>query len=158
MKGLEDSSQILVTPDLIEGDISKGLSLRPKKFCEFIGQETVLDNVKIMVESAKIRGEALGHILLSGPPGLGKTSLSMILANEIGAGIQVVSGPAIEKKGDLAAILTNLDDRVNYIRYVSKISCLKSITIHIYNLFVNNIFYKFCYNTTFIKGIFTVNI
>jgi len=110
MKDQEDSKCNIIAPGLLEVDSSKGFSLRPKRFSEFIGQETVLENIKIMVESAKIRGEALGHILLSGPPGLGKTSLSMILANEMDSGIQVVSGPAIEKKGDLAAILTNLDD------------------------------------------------
>ena len=77
MKEPENSNHNLVASNLLETDISKGLSLRPKKFCEFIGQETVLENVKIMVESAKIRGEALGHILLSGPPGLGKTTLKV---------------------------------------------------------------------------------
>lgn len=82
--------------------------LRPQGFDHFIGQKKVVDNVKIMVKSALIRKGAMDHVLLSGPPGLGKTSLAMILANELGSHLHLVSGPAIEKKGDLAALLTNL--------------------------------------------------
>ena len=82
--------------------------LRPLDFSEYIGQKKVVDNINIMVESAKIRNQALDHILLSGPPGLGKTSLAMIIAKRLGSELHVISGPAIEKKGDIAAILTNL--------------------------------------------------
>lgn len=85
--------------------------LRPQNFNEYIGQKKVVDNVSLMVKSAKIREAAMDHILLSGPPGLGKTSLAMIIAKELGTNLQVISGPAIEKKGDLAAILTNLQPR-----------------------------------------------
>lgn len=84
--------------------------LRPSAFDDFTGQEKILENLKIFVEAAKLRGEALDHVLLHGPPGLGKTTLSYIIANELGAGIKVTSGPVLEKPGDLAGLLTNLED------------------------------------------------
>ncbi len=84
--------------------------LRPKNFEDFTGQEKILENLKIFVEAAKLRGEALDHVLLHGPPGLGKTTLSYIIANELEAGIKVTSGPVLEKPGDLAGLLTNLED------------------------------------------------
>lgn len=85
--------------------------LRPANFSEYIGQKKVVQNIEVMVESARIRNSAMDHALLSGPPGLGKTSLAMIIAKAIGSELHVISGPAIEKKGDLAAILTNLQPR-----------------------------------------------
>lgn len=85
------------------------VKLRPQNFSEFIGQKNIIENISIMVDSAKIRGSALDHILLSGPPGLGKTSLAYLISGAVGTQLHVISGPAIEKKGDLAAILTNLN-------------------------------------------------
>ena len=85
-------------------------SLRPKTLDDYIGQEQVKANLRVYIESAKMRGEALDHVLLYGPPGLGKTTLSAIIANEMGVNIRTTSGPAIEKPGDLASILTNLQD------------------------------------------------
>ena len=83
-------------------------SLRPKTLAEYVGQEKAKSNLKVYIESAKLRSEPLDHVLLYGPPGLGKTTLSTIIANEMGVNIRTTSGPAIEKQGDLAAILTNL--------------------------------------------------
>jgi Holliday junction DNA helicase RuvB len=83
--------------------------LRPESFTEFCGQEKIVENLKIFVQAAKMRDEALDHILLSGPPGLGKTTLANIIANELKANIRVTSGPVLEKAGDLAGILTNLE-------------------------------------------------
>lgn len=97
-----------------EGRLEEGAHeyrLRPKNFSEYVGQKKVLDNIKLMVESAKIRQEAMDHILLNGPPGLGKTSLAMIMADALGSRSHLISGPAIEKKGDLASLLTNLSPR-----------------------------------------------
>ncbi len=92
-----------------EGQTERGL--RPAQFSEFVGQKKVLDNINVMIESANIRGQAMDHCLLSGPPGLGKTSLAMIIARELGSELQVISGPALDKKGDLAAILGQLAPR-----------------------------------------------
>lgn len=86
-------------------------SLRPRKLMEYIGQDKVKDNLSIFVQAALSRGEALDHVLLYGPPGLGKTTLAAIIANELGVNFRVTSGPAIERSGDLAALLTNLGER-----------------------------------------------
>lgn len=86
-------------------------SLRPRKFNEYIGQDKIKDNLSIFVRAALSRGEALDHVLLYGPPGLGKTTLAAIIANELGVNFRVTSGPAIERSGDLAALLTNLGER-----------------------------------------------
>ena len=85
--------------------------LRPLQFDDFSGQKQVVENLKIFVEAAKLRDESLDHVLLHGPPGLGKTTLSNIIANELGVGIKITSGPVLDKIGDLAGILTNLDNK-----------------------------------------------
>jgi holliday junction DNA helicase RuvB len=86
-------------------------SLRPRRLDEFVGQQRVKEQLTIVLEAAKARGEALDHVLLAGPPGLGKTSLAFIIREEMGVGIRSVAGPALERKGDLAAILTSLEER-----------------------------------------------
>lgn len=92
-----------------EKDIER--ALRPKGFNDFAGQQSIVDNLKVFIQAAKMREEALDHVLLHGPPGLGKTTLSNIIANELGVGIKTTSGPVLEKPGDLAGILTNLEER-----------------------------------------------
>lgn len=106
---IEEDIQILSTKER-EEDKTLEIALRPKSFKEYIGQENVKDNLKISIQAAKQRKEAIEHVLLYGPPGLGKTTLSYIIAREMGANIKITSGPAIEKVGDLAAILTNLEE------------------------------------------------
>lgn len=103
-----DQDEYVFTQNVSDVEYRDEIFLRPTSFLEYVGQKKVVDNIEIMVESAKIRNSAMDHVLLSGPPGLGKTSLAMILAKELGSQLHVISGPALDKKGDLAAILTNL--------------------------------------------------
>ncbi|MDH3976680.1 MAG: Holliday junction branch migration DNA helicase RuvB [Deltaproteobacteria bacterium] len=101
----------IISPEISEDDNTYDASLRPKTFNEYIGQEKAKNNLTVFIEAAKGRNDALDHVLLYGPPGLGKTTLSCIIAAELGVNIKTASGPSIEKAGDLAAILTNLEER-----------------------------------------------
>ena len=99
----------LITPDITEDELFVETSLRPKALAEYIGQEKAKGNLRVFIDAAKRRSEALDHVLLYGPPGLGKTTLANIIACEMGVNIKSTSGPVIERPGDLAAILTNLE-------------------------------------------------
>ena len=105
-----DFENRIMTTSYTRDDSSTEPSLRPRTLEDYIGQEKTKENLKIYIEAAKLRGESLDHVLLYGPPGLGKTTLSNIIAAEMGVNIRVTSGPAIEKQGDLAALLTNLSE------------------------------------------------
>ncbi len=104
------------------GEEETEVSLRPKTFTDYVGQDKVKSNLAVFIEAAKKRGDALDHVLLYGPPGLGKTTMSHIIANELGVPIKITSGPAIEHAGDLAAILTNLEE--NEVLFVDEIHAL----------------------------------
>ena len=114
----EEVGEPLMTTSLRPEDEGEG-SLRPRSLAEYIGQKKAKDNLSIFIDAAKMRNEPLDHVLLHGPPGLGKTTLSGIIANEMGVNIRITSGPAIEKPGDLAALLTNLNE--NDILFVDEI-------------------------------------
>ena len=101
----------IVSASAVEDDSSFELKLRPKRLSEFIGQKKVKENLSVAIEAARSRGEALDHVLLYGPPGLGKTTLATIIANELGVAFQQTSGPILEIKGDMTAILTNLGEK-----------------------------------------------
>lgn len=106
-----DSPRNLTDPDRLEGEFELDTTLRPLSLLEFIGQQKIKDNLRVFIAAAKEREEALDHVLLHGPPGLGKTTLANIMAKELAVNIKTTSGPALEKPGDLAGLLTNLGER-----------------------------------------------
>ena len=108
---MENTPERAIGPQIKDDDLGFEMSVRPRSFDEFVGQDKIKENLKIFIEAAKQRGESLDHVLFCGPPGLGKTTLAYIIAAELGVGIKVTSGPALERPGDLAAVLTNISDR-----------------------------------------------
>ncbi len=114
-----DDNERIVTTDYIDEDADIEVGLRPHRLADYVGQEKVKGNLSIFIDAAKERREPLDHVLLYGPPGLGKTTLAGVIANEMGVNIRITSGPAIEKAGDLAAILTNLSQ--NDILFIDEI-------------------------------------
>src|ERR1044071_7549977 len=110
MAGLNTPNERLVAPERGEDDTLES-SLRPKRLAEFVGQAQARENLSIFIQAARERGEALDHVLFSGPPGLGKTTLAQIVARELGVNFRATSGPVLARAGDLAAILTNLEPR-----------------------------------------------
>ena len=114
----EPEEEIVTSSIMLPEDNAEG-SLRPRTLDEYIGQERAKENLRIFIQAAKMRGEALDHVLLHGPPGLGKTTLASVIANEMGVHMRITSGPTIEKPGDLAALLTNLQE--NDILFVDEI-------------------------------------
>lgn len=106
--GFDEQTEVM-TPSVLPEDSNEG-SLRPKTICEYIGQEKAKDNLSVFIDAARMRKEPLDHVLLHGPPGLGKTTLAAVIANEMGVNMRITAGPAIEKPGDLVALLTNLNE------------------------------------------------
>ncbi len=119
---MEEENRIITTNEIAE-DSEAEYSLRPKVLSEYIGQQKAKENLKVFIEAAKQRGESLDHVLLYGPPGLGKTTLAGVIANEMGVNLRITSGPAIEKQGDLAALLTNLgQDDILFVDEIHRLS------------------------------------
>lgn len=120
---IDSGDERIVSTNEQNSDVQIEYSLRPKVFSEYIGQTKAKENLKVFIEAAKMRGEPLDHVLLYGPPGLGKTTLAGIIANEMGVNIRITSGPTIEKPGDLAALLTNLSqDDILFVDEIHRMS------------------------------------